>query len=95
MAPSLEPGEPRDKKICPGHFVIQCKFTSRANYNLTESDLSDEFDKARKLVDKGICDSYVLMTNAGLSGDLETKIDHRLKVGWGRSMSEFTRFETG
>jgi hypothetical protein len=62
-----------------GHFVIQCKFTSRANYNLTESDLSDEFDKARKLVDKGICDSYVLMTNAGLSGDLETKIDHRLK----------------
>ena len=62
-----------------GNFVIQCKFTSRANYNLTESALSDEFKKARNLVDKGICDSYALMTNAGLSGDLKTKIDQRLK----------------
>ena len=59
--------------------MIQCKFTSKSGYNLTESDLSDEFEKAKNLVDKGVCDSYVLMTNAGLSGVLETKIDQRLK----------------
>lgn len=51
-----------------GPFVIQCKFTSRINYVLKPSDLSDEVEKARKLVKFGLCDSYVLMTNAGLSG---------------------------
>ena len=62
-----------------GQFVIQCKFTSKSGYNLTESDLSNDFEKAKKLVDKGVCDSYVLMTNAGLSGVMETKVDQRLK----------------
>ena len=62
-----------------GQFVIQCKFTSRSKYNLTESDLSDEFEKAKVLVDKGVCDSYVLMTNAGLTGVMETRIWQRLK----------------
>lgn len=51
-----------------GTFVIQCKFTSRTNYVLKPSDLSDEVEKAKKLVVQGLCDSYVLMTNAGLSG---------------------------
>lgn len=51
-----------------GRFVIQCKFTSRTNYVLRTSDLSDEVPKVRKLVEQGLCDSYVLMTNAGLSG---------------------------
>ena len=62
-----------------GKFVIQCKFTSKSNYNLKISDLTDEFRKARKLVDQGECDSYVLMTNAGLSGVVRTRIDVRLK----------------
>jgi len=51
-----------------GPFVIQCKFTSRINYVLRMSDLSNEVKKAKKLVEQGLCDSYVLMTNAGLSG---------------------------
>jgi energy-coupling factor transporter ATP-binding protein EcfA2 len=51
-----------------GHFVIQCKFTSRNNYVLRKGDLSDEVQKTRRLVAAGLCDSYVLMTNAGLSG---------------------------
>ncbi len=62
-----------------GQFVIQCKFTSKREYNLRESDLSNEFEKAKNLVDKGVCDSFVLMTNAGVSGILETRIDQRLK----------------
>ncbi|HTG36846.1 MAG TPA: hypothetical protein VLB76_28345 [Thermoanaerobaculia bacterium] len=38
------------------------------------SDLSDELEKAKKLVGQGLCDSYVLMTNAGLSGTGAGKI---------------------
>ena len=51
-----------------GSFVIQCKFTSKSSYVLRTSDLADEVEKARRLVAKGLCDSYLLMTNAGLSG---------------------------
>lgn len=51
-----------------GSFVVQCKFTSKSNYALRTSDLSDEVEKAKRLVAKGLCDSYLLMTNAGLSG---------------------------
>ncbi|MDQ3565385.1 MAG: hypothetical protein M3436_15070 [Pseudomonadota bacterium] len=51
-----------------GRFVIQCKFTIRINHVLRPSDLSDEVNKVRRLVEQGLCDSYVLMTNAGLSG---------------------------
>ena len=58
-----------------GRFVIQCKFTSKINYVLRPSDLSDEVAKVRKLVERGLCDSYVLMTNAGLSGNQAEKIE--------------------
>lgn len=51
-----------------GRFVIQCKFTSQRAHNLRISDLTDEVEKARRLVARHMCDSYVLMTNAGLSG---------------------------
>ena len=57
-----------------GPFVIQCKFTSRANYSLKPSDLSNEVEKAAQLVERGICKSYVLMTNAGVSGTRARKI---------------------
>lgn len=62
-----------------GPFVIQCKFTSRINYVLKTSDLSDEVEKAKKLVRQGICDAYVLMTNAGLSGTEAEKINALFK----------------
>ena len=51
-----------------GRFVIQCKFTSRSNHILRPSDLTDEIKKVKRLVAGGLCDSYVLITNAGLSG---------------------------
>jgi hypothetical protein len=51
-----------------GAFVIQCKFTSKRNYVIRTSDLSDEVEKAKNLVANGLCDSYILMTNANLSG---------------------------
>ena len=57
-----------------GHFVIQCKFTSKLDHALMANDLSDEVAKARRLVELGLCDAYVLMTNAGLSGVREEEI---------------------
>lgn len=57
-----------------GHFVIQCKHTAQRGNNLTKSDLTDEFGKAKRLVAAGRCDVYVLMTNAGISGTTEEAI---------------------
>lgn len=51
-----------------GRFVIQCKFTSRSTHVLRPSSLTDEVAKVKRLVARRLCDSYVLMTNAGLPG---------------------------
>ena len=51
-----------------GPFVVQCKFTGKADYVLRPSDLSDEVEKVRRLVSQGRCQSYLLMTNAGVTG---------------------------
>lgn len=62
-----------------GRFVIQCKFTARAGYALTPSDLEEEFTKVRRLVSKSECDVYILMTNAGVSGETELKLKEKFK----------------
>ena len=61
-----------------GKFVIQCKFSSKASYLLSKSDITDEIPKVRKLVTDGLCDVYILMTNAGVSGKQEAKIRSEL-----------------
>jgi hypothetical protein len=67
---------PSKGEALSGRFVVQCKFTSKRDKTLSRSDLTDDLKKARKLVQNGRCDCYILMTNAGLSGstdeDLET-----------------------
>ena len=66
--------KPTREEEMSGAFVIQCKFTSKANYTLRASDLSEEIKKAERLVAHHLCDSYVLMTNAGLTGAGTEKI---------------------
>ena len=61
-----------------GQLVVQCKFTSRADHVLNVSDIGDEVEKARRLANKGLCDSYVLMTNAGLTGVQNERIGELL-----------------
>ena len=68
------------KEDLSGQFVIQCKFTGTEGKNLRISDLSDEIKKAKRLVAQGRCDTYVLMTNAGVSGSLDEEIKRRLKA---------------
>lgn len=57
-----------------GNFVIQCKFSSKVGHLLTKSEMTGEMPKVHKLVAEGLCDIYVLMTNAGVSGKQEAKI---------------------
>jgi hypothetical protein len=68
-----------------GAFVIQCKFTSKRDYVIRTADLSDELEKAQKLVAKGHCDSYVLMTNAGLTGTRAAAAAPRPAAGYRRT----------
>lgn len=68
--------KPQQGEALHGRFVIQCKFTSKPGKNLALSDLTDEVEKVRRLVQNERCDSYILMTNAGLSGSTAEDI-HR------------------
>ena len=71
-----------------GRFVLQCKHTSKPAVNLQPSDLSDELAKTKELVAQGRCDSYLLMTNAGLTGSNQLKIKTSLE----KAGVEHTRF---
>ena len=57
-----------------GKFVIQCKFLSKPGDRLTKSDITGEIPKVHKLVASGLCDVYVLMTNAGVSAKQDEQI---------------------
>jgi len=71
--------QPQKHESLSGRYVIQCKFTSKQNKNITSSDLEDELSKVKKLVSRDMCDSYLLMTNAGVTGDQEEKISQRFR----------------
>lgn len=63
-----------------GRFVIQCKFTNRISHSLQPSDVTEELCKVEKLVSQDICDVYILLTNAGISGRTNAKIKANLKM---------------
>lgn len=69
-----------DKNALEGEFVIQCKFKTRRNENLRFGDVADEIQKAERLVKGGLCDIYILMTNAGVSGPMAERIQKALKA---------------
>jgi len=57
-----------------GESTIQCKFTSKADKNLTLSSLADELPKAKRLAQLGLAKSYVILTNYGVTGESELAI---------------------
>ncbi|OAS08561.1 MULTISPECIES: hypothetical protein [Pseudomonas] len=65
---------PQPNEFYEGEYVIQCKFTSRREHNLSLSDVAAELTKVRRLVAQGVCDVYVLMTNADWTGESHLKI---------------------
>ena len=70
---------PDGREDLEGSFVIQCKFTAKADGHLTPSGLAEEVEKAKALVQQGICDSYILMTNASITGTSNRKIRKMLE----------------
>lgn len=68
----------KDDEDLTGNFVIQCKFTNKLDKNLILADLNDEFAKIERLVQENRCDCYVLMTNAGISGQFAIKFGKNL-----------------
>jgi hypothetical protein len=71
---------PKGAESLHGKFVFQCKFTSKPGTNITPSGLKDEFVKVEKLVKENQCDSYILITNAGVSGTNSKKIEAKLNL---------------
>lgn len=71
---------PKEGMTFAGRFVIQCKFTARREHKLTRSDIADELIKAQKLVEKGQCDVYLLVTNAGITGVSSAKIEEAFRA---------------
>ncbi len=63
-----------EKEVFSGRFVIQCKFTARRDEHLSLSDLKEELAKAEKLADNGLLQTYLLMTNAKVSGESDNSI---------------------
>ena len=57
-----------------GSFTVQCKFTSKHDIRLTVSAIREEFEKARWLGLKGLAQSYIVMTNYGVSGPVAEEI---------------------
>lgn len=51
-----------------GNFVFQSKFTSIPGSRITISQLESDIEKSKRLVEEGLCDCYVLITNAGITG---------------------------
>ena len=71
--------ERRLRDLPAGPFVLQCKHTKRHGTTLSESDLKEEYGKVSALVGGGLCRSYVLMTNARITGNAEARILSRLR----------------
>ena len=74
-----QPTDPLGVRDLPaGPFVLQCKHTRKADSTLTPSELDNEFAKVKALVEHDLCHSYVLLTNARVSGASEATIRKRL-----------------
>ena len=54
--------------------TIQCKFISKPDATLGLASLKEELPKAAKLAKQGLADDYVIVTNAGVSGEADAQI---------------------
>ena len=57
-----------------GKSTIQCKFMGKPGANLTLAGLQAELPKAKSLASEGLADDYIILTNAGVSGDADAEI---------------------
>ncbi len=60
--------EQKGKESYSGRFVVQCKFTCKRDSSLSLSNLEDELEKAKRLAEADHASTYLLVTNAKVSG---------------------------
>jgi hypothetical protein len=71
-----------------GATVLQCKFSTRPG-TLSLGSLDEELDKIVKLVEKKLCDNYILMTNSRVTGKSEEVIVKAIKERGAKSAYVF------
>lgn len=54
--------------------TIQCKFIGKPGTNLTLAAVQEELRKAATLAEQGLAEDYVILTNAGVSGEADLHI---------------------
>ncbi|NJC32357.1 energy-coupling factor transporter ATP-binding protein EcfA2 [Xanthomonas arboricola] len=54
--------------------TLQCKFMGKPGANLTLASLKNELPKAAQLAKEGLAEDYVILTNAGVSGESDAAI---------------------
>src|SRR3546814_18703908 len=59
---------------------MQCKFSSRPGRRLSIADLESDIVKVQALAREGMCDAYLLMTHAGMSGRSRVALEKRLRA---------------
>ncbi|MGY2084850.1 nSTAND3 domain-containing NTPase [Blastococcus sp. SYSU DS0539] len=63
-----------------GAVIAQMKHTTKAGARLAASDVEDELSKVERLVARGLCDSYILITNSRVTGAVATKVKEALRA---------------
>ena len=58
----------------PVKSTLQCKFMGKPGANLTLANLKNELPKAEQLSRDGLAEDYVILTNAGVSGEADKEI---------------------
>lgn len=58
----------------PVKSTLQCKFMGKLGANLTLAKLKSELPKAELLAKDGLAEDYVILTNAGVSGEADKEI---------------------
>jgi AraC-like DNA-binding protein len=71
-----------------GRLIIQCKFTAKRDEHLTLKHLSDEISKAKRLAACQLAQTYILITNAKVSGSSDKLIREAFKQIEGLSYFE-------
>jgi hypothetical protein len=66
-----------------GEFVVQCKFAAQKP-RLSPKIINPELPKIRRLVRRGLCDVYVLMTNSAVSGEVSAAIRDKVLTAGAR-----------
>jgi hypothetical protein len=61
--------------------TLQCKFIGKPGATLSLSGLKNELAKATKLVEQGLAEDYVILTNAGVTGDADQQICAAFQAG--------------